>query len=584
MPITERTVTELLRKRAADDPDTVAYTFVDYGLDPNGFAETLTWSQVHQRAVNVADEIRQCGSLGDRAAVLAPQSLEYIVAFFGALEAGFIAVPLPVPLLGAHDDRVSAALRNCTASVVLTTSDTVDVIAQYARADGGTRAPAIIEVDSLDLDYPRAADALAHSADDSVAHLQYTSGSTGQPSGAMVSHRNLLANCDQIAKACFEDLGKTPPADATLVSWLPFYHDMGLITGIALPLAWDRPGVLSSPLSFLQRPARWLHALADNPGACSAAPNFALDLATRRTSDEDMAGHDLGRVLGIINGSERVSAKSVARFNERFARFNLPATAVRPSYGLAEATLYVAGSKAGETSHSARFVSDQLSAGKATRCEGGTEGSTELVAYHLLDTRLVRIVDSDTCTENPEGNIGEIWVHGENVGLGYWNDRARTEHTFRAHLVAPSLGVPEGPWLRTGDLGFMSEGELFIIGRIKDLLIVNGRNHYPDDIELTIQEITKGRVAAIAVPDDQTEQLVAIVEVKEPQGSDSERLEEFRSIKRELSSVISQSHGLRVFDLVLVSPGSIPTTTSGKIRRSTCADRYRDGSFERLDA
>jgi long chain fatty acid CoA FadD26 len=583
MPITERTVTELLRKRAVEDPDTVAYTFVDYGLDPNGFAETLTWSQLHQRAVNVADELRQVASAGDRAAILAPQSLEYIVAFFGALEAGFIAVPLPVPLLGAHDERVSGALRDCAASVVLTTSDTVGVIAEYARGDGGNRAPAIIEIDSLDLDYPREADAIAVSAD-SVAHLQYTSGSTGRPSGAIVSHRNLLANCDQIAKASFEDRGKTPPADATLVSWLPFYHDMGLITGIALPLVWNRPVVVSSPVSFLQRPARWLHALADNPGACSAAPNFAFDLASRRTSDEDMVGHDLGRVLAIINGSERVSVKSVARFNERFARFNFPATAVRPSYGLAEATLYVAGSKAGEPAHSARFVSDQLSTGKATRCDEGTPGSTELVAYNVGDTQLVRIVDPDTCTDNPEGSVGEIWVHGDNVGLGYWNDRARTEHTFRAHLVDPSPGVPEGPWLRTGDLGVVSEGELFIIGRIKDLLVVNGRNHYPDDIELTIQEITKGRVAAISVPGDETEQLVAIVEVKDQPGSDSDHSEIFRSVKRELASAISQSHGLRVFDLVLVSPGSIPITTSGKIRRSSCAERYRDGAFERLDA
>ena len=583
MSITDPSIPELLGSRATEHPDAVAYTFVDYGLDPNGFAETLTWSQLHQRAVNVADEIRQVGSPGDRAAILAPQSLEYIVAFFGALEAGFIAVPLPVPLLGAHDERVSGALRDCAASVVLTTSDTVGVIAEYARGDGGNRAPAIIEIDSLDLAYPRVADTIAVSAD-SVAHLQYTSGSTGRPSGAIVSHRNLFTNCDQIAKASFEDRGKTPPADATLVSWLPFYHDMGLVTGIALPLAWDRPAVLSSPLSFLQRPARWLHALADNPGACSAAPNFALDLASRRTSDEDMAGHDLGRLVAIINGSERVSAKSVARFNERFARFNLPATAVRPSYGLAEATLYVAGSKAGEPCHSARFVSDQLSAGKATRCEGGTEGSTELVAYHVADTQLVRVVDSDTSTENLEGSVGEIWVHGDNVGLGYWNDRPRTEHTFRAHLVDPTPGTPGGPWLRTGDLGVMSEGELFIIGRIKDLLVVNGRNHYPDDIELTIQEITKGRVAAISVVEDETEKLVAIVEIKNRPESGYEPSETFGSIKRELNSAISQSHGLRIFDLVLVAPGSIPITTSGKIRRSSCAERYREGTFERLDA
>ena len=573
----------LLRQRATDRPDAPAFTFVDYALDPNGFSETLTWSQMLQRAVNLADELRQCGSPGDRAAILAPQGLQYIVAYYGAVEAGFAAVPLPVPILGAHDERVSAALQDCKPSVILTTSDTVDVIATYARADGGGPAPTILEVDSLDLDSRSEIGASTH-APDSVAHLQYTSGSTGQPTGAIITHRNLLTNFDQIADAFFEDRGGLPPADMNIAGWIPFYHDMGLMLGIALPLAWNCPAWLTDPVGFLQRPARWLHQLADYPNTFSAAPNFAFDLAARRTSDEDMAGHDLSRVMSINNGSERVSARTIARFNERFARFNLPATAVRPSYGLAEATLYVAAQKAGEPAHSVWFVADQLSEGKATRCDANTPGSSELVAYNLTGTQLVRIVDPDTCTELQEGSVGELWVQGDNVGPGYWNDRARTEKTFHGYLTNPTPGTPDGPWLRSGDLTVISDGDLFIVGRIKDLLVVNGRNHYPDDIESTIQEITRGRVAAISVPNDDTEQLVTIVEVKAPSQSGVEPSEVLGAIKRQLTSAVSENHGLRIFDLVLVAPGSIPVTTSGKIRRSTCAERYQHDAFERLDA
>lgn len=583
MSTTPPSLPALLRKRAAERPDAPAFTFVDYATDPNGFSETLTWSQMLQRAVNLADELRACGSVGDRAAILAPQGLDYIVAYYGAVEAGFAAVPLPVPLLGAHDERVSAALRDCTPSVILTTSATVGTVAGYARPDGGTAAPAILEVDSLDLDVTSDIGPSTHSPD-SIAHLQYTSGSTGQPSGAMITHRNLLTNFDQIADAFFEDRGRVPPADMNIVGWIPFYHDMGLMLGIGLPLGWNCPAWLTDPVGFLQRPARWLHQLADYPDTFSAAPNFAFDLAARRTSDEDMAGHDLSRVMSINNGSERVSARTIARFNERFARFNLPATAVRPSYGLAEATLYVAAQKAGEPSHSVWFVADQLSEGTATRCDADTPGATELVAYNLTGTQLVRIVDPETCTELPEGRVGELWVQGDNVGPGYWNNRARTETTFHGYLTAPTAGTPEGPWLRSGDLTVISEGDLFIIGRIKDLIVVNGRNHYPDDIESTIQEITRGRVAAISVPGDDTEQLATIVEVKTAPQSGADPSDDLAAIKRELISAVSDSHGLRIFDLVLVAPGAIPVTTSGKIRRSTCAERYQQGAFERLDA
>ena len=554
-----------------------------------GFAESLTWSQVHQRARVVAEELLLCGSVGDRAAILAPQGLDYIVALLGALQAGFIAVPLSVPQFGTHDERVSGALRHSSPVAILATSAVVGDVMPYAGAQPGQRAPRVIEIDALELDSPRTVDANI-GPHPKTAYLQYTSGSTRQPAGVVVSHRNVIANIEQIMSDYFEGRGEVPPQDTTFVSWLPFYHDMGLIQGVFAPLltppgveggAAGRPIVLMSPMAFLQKPARWMQLLASNSHSWSAAPNFAFELAVRRTSDVDMAGLDLGDVLGIISGSERIHAATIRRFHERFARFHLPDTTVRPSYGLAEATLYVASAPAGQAPATVRFDYEKLSAGHAKRCE--TDRGTELVSYGATRSSTVRIVDPETRVENPAGTIGEIWVHGDNVAMGYWRNPQLSERTFGAKLVDPSPGTPRGPWLRTGDLGVLSEGELFIIGRIKDLLIVAGRNHYPDDIEATIQEISGGRVAAISIPDDRSERLVAIVELKKRGGSDEEALHRLRTIKREVASAIKKSHSLRVADLVLVPPGSIPITTSGKVRRSACVERYRQDGFSRLD-
>jgi long chain fatty acid CoA FadD26 len=366
------------------------------------------------------------------------------------------------------------------------------------------------------------------------------------------------------------------------VSWLPLYHDMGLIFGICAPFVVGRSAVLLSPMAFLQRPARWMQLLARYPCSFSAAPNFAFELAVRRTSDDDMAGLDLAHVLGIISGAERIHTATLRRFAARFAPFNLSEAAVRPSYGLAEATVYVATAGPGQPPKMVRFDYDKLSAGQAERCTDQAGGSVELVSYGPPRSSTVRIVDPDG-SENPAGAIGEIWVHGENVAMGYWRNPRQTQSVFRATLPDATPETALGPWLRTGDLGVMSDGELFIVGRIKDLLIVDGRNHYPDDIEATIQEITGGRVAAISIPDERTEQLVAIIELKKRGNTQQDVLHRLNTVKREVTSAISQSHSVRVADLVLVPPGSIPITTSGKVRRAACAERYRLEDFIRLD-
>jgi acyl-CoA synthetase (AMP-forming)/AMP-acid ligase II len=318
MLVTDLSVPALLKERADQQADTTAYTYIDYGLDPKGFAEALTWSQVHRRACVIAEELKLCGSPGDRVAILAPQGLEYIIAFFGALQAGFIAVPLSTPQYGIHDDRVSAVLRDSQPVAILTTSSVVGDVTKYAYAQDGQPAPFVIEVDLLDLDSPRQLPA-SRRLSNGAAYLQYTSGSTRTPAGVIVSHKNVIANVTQCSHAYWDD---RPKPNMTLVSWLPLFHDMGLILGIGAPLVLGRSAVLTSPMSFLRRPACWMQLLATTESAFSAAPNFAFELAVRRTSDDDMAGLHLGDVVGIVSGSERIHVATLERFTERFAPYN----------------------------------------------------------------------------------------------------------------------------------------------------------------------------------------------------------------------------------------------------------------------
>jgi acyl-CoA synthetase (AMP-forming)/AMP-acid ligase II len=578
--MTDASVTGVLRERASLQPDDIAFTFVDYDQEWEGVAHTLTWAQLNRRVSSLAHELRLRASIGDRALISAPQGLDYVIAFLGSLQAGLIGLPLSVPMIGVHDERVTAVLCDASPTVILTTSSVAGYVAEYAVPQGDQPAPSVVEVDSLDLDSRRRSGS-GRETRPTAAYLQYTSGSTRAPAGVMVSNRNLTANFEQIMSDFFPDYGKVTPPNTTAVSWLPFYHDMGLMLGLCAPILGGWRSVFTSPASFLVRPARRMHLLAGNPHALTAGPNFAFELAAGRTSDDDMAGRDLGDVLRVLSGSERVHVATLRRFARRFARFNLREEALRPSYGLAEATLYVATRRLSQPPNVVYFEPEKLSAGHAKRC--GNETGTPLVGYGNPKSPVVRIVNPETKSECPAGMVGEIWLQGDNICLGYWEKPEQTEKTFGAKIVAPSAGTPEEPWLATGDLGFISEDELFIVGRIKDLLIVRGLNHYPHDVEATIQEISGGRVAAISVEDDQTEQLVAIIEVKDRGDADEEAMEKLLNVKREITSAISKSHGLSVADLVLVPRGSIPITTSGKIRRAACVELYRNNQFTRLD-
>jgi fatty acid CoA ligase FadD21 len=573
-------VLSLLRERASVQPHDLAFTYTDYDQDWAGVSQTLSWSQVYKQTLNIAHEVMQHGSVGDRAVILAPQGLAYIAAFLGAMQAGLIAVPLSVPFAGSLDERVSTVLADTAPTVILTTTAAAGAVTEYVQQPNTGTAAAIVAVDSLDLDASSSSIRIRNAP--TMAYLQYTSGSTRVPTGVMISHRNLLANFQQLMADYFAEFNGVAPHDTTIVSWLPFYHDMGLVQGIIGPILGGYRADLTSPAAFLQRPARWIQSMAKATRVFSAGPNFAFELAVRKTSEADMDGLDLGNVLKIVSGSERIHPATLNRFCNRFAPYNFREHMMRPSYGLAEATVYVTSRSFNEAPKVVHFEPDKLSAGTAERCSA--QGGAPLLSYGMPPSPTVRIVDPDLSVECPAGTVGEIWVNGENVADGYWQRPEETQRTFGGMLTNPSPGTPEGPWLRTGDLGFVSEGEIFIVGRIKDLLIVYGRNHYPEDIESTVQEITGGRVAAISCPVDHTEKLVTIVELKKRGDSDEEALHKLGVVKNKVTAAISKSHGLTVADLVLVSPGSIPTTTSGKIRRAACVEQYRQRQFIRLDA
>ena len=569
--VSQTTIPGLIELRADEQPDDTAYTFVDYESDPAGVAESLTWSELRDRVEVVAGALAKLGAPGERALVVAPQGLEYVVGFLGAIRAGFIAVPLSVPQPGQHDDRIVSVLQDCSPVAVLTTSAIVDDVRTYAQAQTTQRQPRVIEVDALDFDSPAKPPAVE--AYPKVAYLQYTSGSTRAPAGVEITHRNAIVNIDQCVTEYFEHLDGMPE-DLTIMCWAPLYHDMGLILGVFFPLCTGRPGVLMSPVAFMQKPVRWIQQMAAHPSVITAGPNFAFDVAARRCADADLEGLDLSQVLVMINGGERVHASTVRRFAERFGPFRLTDSSMRPTLGMAEAAVFVVTSAGGRPPTMVRFDTEKLAAGHAEVC---AEGGTELVTAGTPRTCELRVVDPETLLEKPAGAVGELWMQGDQVGAGYWRNPEATEKTFNGQLAQTTEGTPGGRWLRTGDLAVMFEGELFIIGRLKDLLIVDGRNHYPDDIEATVAGVSGGRVAAVAVTEDTTEKLIVIAEVKE---SDPARL---AAMKQLVTAAVSRDHGVRVADAMFVGPRSLPITTSGKVRRKSSLQLYQSGQFNRVD-
>ncbi|QWB21307.1 MULTISPECIES: fatty acyl-AMP ligase [Streptomyces] len=561
------TLPEYVRHWAETTPDRRAFTFVEHPAQHSrGVHRTLTWRRLDVRVRALAARLAERAGPGDRVALLCPQGTEYVTAFLAALAAGLVAVPLYPPDLPGHADRLAGVLADARPSVVVTTSRVQDEVRDFLGSDG----PRIVLADQVPDDAARDWRPVPPDAD-ATAYLQYTSGSTRAPAGVEISHGNVVANARQALTAYGVDAGPL-----TCVGWLPLYHDMGLVLSVAAPVTRGLLSVLMDPAAFLHEPVRWLRLLAAHPNVVSAAPNFAYDYCVATVTAEQKEGLRLDRVTALINGSEPVRPGTADRFHAAFSGQGLAPETHCPSYGLAEATVFVCAARPGEPL--TRFALDReaLAAGKALPARPDDPRAVLLAGCGTPAGQRVRVADPVTRALLSEGEVGEIWVQGPNVGRGYWN-RGPGE-VFGAEF-ADSAAVPGG-WLRTGDLGTVLEGQLVVTGRLKDLIIVDGRNHYPQDVEATAQDadpaVRRDRLAAFAVPGGAGEGVVVVAE-----HARTARLAELDvpAVVRAVRGAVSARHGLRLADVVLVPPGTVPRTSSGKVSRALTRARYLEGAY-----
>lgn len=568
------TLSHHLARAAASTPDSTAFTFVDYSQDIEGVVSTLTWGALADRVRTAAVGLRQSGAVGERVAVVAPQGLDYVVGFLASACAGAIAVPLFPPSLPGHEHKLAAVLQDAAPLFAFTTDEQRESFTDFCAARGilsGCRVVTERELEEAAAESPLTEPPLPQPED--LAYLQYTSGSTRIPSGVEITHANVCANARQALEAYDLRTGRN-----CTVGWLPLYHDMGLVLAVALPVVGHVPSVLMDPLAFVQQPVRWLRLLSRHPGALTAAPNFAYDYCVRRVRGEERGQLSLGSVTAMVNGSEPVKPGTLERFQEAFASAGMMRTTMRPSYGLAEATVFVCASPTGEEPAVTCFDRDELGRGTARVVEKTEERNVaELVACGRPIDQEIVIVDPATCLPRPDGHVGEIWLRGPNVGRGYWGRQEQSDAVFRAALRG---GDPSAGWLRTGDLGMYHDKQLYITGRHKDLVIIDGTNHYPHDVEETVQDahpvIRPHRVAAFAVTNGDQEGLVVVAERRRDIDAPRGLLDE---VTRAVRAAVSTGHGVSVHDFVLAPPDTIPHTTSGKVARSACRQRYLAGAW-----
>ena len=575
------TLTSYLDHNIATLGDEVAYRYLDFTQHRDGHAIELTWSQLGARVHAVAARLQQIAARGDRIAILTPQGVDYVVAFFAVIEAGAIAVPLFAPELPGHSERLDAVLTDAEPTVVLTTTAAAEAVHTFLRTRPRATRPRLVAVDAVPDSVGQAFAGVPIGSDD-IAYLQYTSGSTRTPAGVEITHRAVCTNVLQMIMSVGLD------HNIRSVSWLPLFHDMGLLM-IMFPALCGGHITLMSPLAFVRRPGRWMRELAcreDGDGArtFAAAPNFAFDLAAQRGLPGPGEELDLSNVAGLINGSEPVSMASIERFTAAFAPYGLPANAIKPSYGMAEATLFV--STVDPAAMPTAVWLDRVKLGEGIAepvSETHPDAVPQVSCGSVARSQWAAVVDPQTGAELPDGRVGEIWLHGDNVGRGYWRNPEQTELTFGNKLQTrlPSAGhadgVPvDGTWLRTGDLGVYLDGHLFITGRIKDLVILDGRNHYPQDIEATAAAastaVRDGYVAAFSVPGDTAEQLVIVAERAPASG----RVDP-GPVVADIRAAVSRRHSLPIADVRLVAAGTIPRTTSGKLARRACRADYLAG-------
>ncbi|HVT15727.1 MAG TPA: amino acid adenylation domain-containing protein, partial [Thermoanaerobaculia bacterium] len=563
------TLVAALRRRATAHPDRWACSFL---ADGERDERRLSYGALDLRARAVAARLQASGLGGERVLLLFPPGLEYAAALLGCFYAGAVAVPAYPPTGSRGAPRLAAILADCAARCVLTTAALLPALERLRAGAAGRPAPFALEIGGI-------AGAEAEGwrdpgvRGDDLALLQYTSGSTSAPKGVMISHGNLAANQAMIGEAFRTD------ADAVVVSWLPLYHDMGLIGGLLHPLWRGAHCVLFSPLHFLQRPRRWLEAIARFGASISGGPNFAYELCARKIAPDEAAVLDLSRWRVAFNGAEPVRADVLERFAQAFAPAGFRGSAFFPCYGLAEATLLVSGGRAGGDWAVLAADAAALAAGRAAPAAASSElgsGARRLVGCGAIPAGLeVRVAAPATCLECPAGEIGEVWVAGGTIGAGYWNRPEATAETFHARLADG-----RGPYLRTGDLGFVHGGELYIAGRIKDLILIRGRNLHPQDVEWTVERshpaVRPGCGAAFAVEVEGEERLVVVQEVGPGSAAD------LAAVAAAIRQAVAEEHEARLSALVLVKPGEVPKTTSGKLRRGACRELFLSGGLRAL--
>lgn len=548
-----RGLPEYVRHWAETTPERRAFTFVDHPAPGSrGVHRTLTWRRLDTRVRAVAARLAREAEPGARVALLCPQGLEYVTGFLAALTAGLVAVPLFPPGLPGQDGRLTAVLADAGPAVVVTTSRHLDQVRELSDR--------VVAVDQV----PDTAAGELRPVEGEIAYLQYTSGSTRTPAGVEIGHANVVANARQALTAYGAD---THPV--TCVGWLPLYHDMGLVLSVAAPVVRGLPSVLMDPVAFLHEPARWLRLLSTHPQALSAAPNFAYDFCASAVTDEQKAELRLDRVFALLNGSEPVRPTTADRFHAAFAGQGLVAETHCPSYGLAEATVFVSAARPGQPLRRFALDRDALAEGKALPARPDDPRAVLLAGCGTPAGQRVRIADPVTRAVLSEGEVGEIQVQGPNVGRGYWNHEEQTRRVFGT----------DG-WLRTGDLGTVLEGQLLVTGRLKDLIVVDGRNHYPQDLEATVQDahpaLRRDRLAAFGVAGGSGERVVVVAEhTRTTSLADIDA----PALVRAVRAAVSGRHGLRLAELVLVPPGTVPRTSSGKVSRALTRQRYLAGSY-----
>ncbi len=560
------TLVDLLGFRADSQGEETLYTFL-----MNGEIEiqNLSYQELYIKAKAIAALLQSLNLSQERALLLYQPGLDFVAAFFGCLYAGVVAVPAYPPRKNKNLLRLQSIIADASAKVVLTSETLLENC--KLNSEGAELAGLHwLATDRLNSDLSKSW-VQPQITEDSLAFIQYTSGSTGNPKGVMVSHGNLLDNSNLIYK-CFGH-----SANSQGLIWLPPYHDMGLIGGILQPLYGGFPVTLMAPLDFLQKPMRWLQAISRYKATTSGGPNFAYELCVRKATPEHLETLDLSSWNLAFTGAEPVRAETLESFAATFAPCGFRKEAFYPCYGMAETTLIVSGGLKAELPIILKVDATALEQNRVVKVRNEQVDVKILTScgQSCSDVKIA-IVNPESLTLCPKDTVGEIWVSGASVAQGYWNQLEETDKNFHAYLV----DTGEGPFLRTGDLGFMQNGELFVTGRIKDVIIIRGQNHYPQDIELTVEKshpaLRVGCGAAFAIDFKGSEQLVIVVEIEKSYLRKLNIQEVVESIRQ---AVVSE-HGLEVFAVALVKTGSIPKTSSGKIRRYACRNAFLTGDLD----